>query len=377
MMAEGVGAPQDTLGANKQQNTEAQCSALHDAQACGNAAHVPLRTYLQVQHDLERGLVSAERDGSCFVPTTRADAMAALRMLKSDYLVSPFKGLYARRSSWVGLDTSQQTLHIMRGITRLHPAWIFRSHSALLAWNIDVPHILQRPILIIAKRIPSDRSVLSARRLLARDRVVTVSGMPVTDIGQSLWESLSDLPFEYALAIADAAIRSGNLPTGTLTELLESERERQPIAQRPLFVASYACGAVESIGESRIRARCISEGYAMPELQVTITDPTDPHRTYRVDFLWRLPDGRLVIGEFDGEGKYFDPKIRTTRTAQEAMLRERQRESRLTIYGIPVLRFTNDELLRPARFRNLMDAAGIPRDPKAAKTWNAKWSAMV
>ena len=246
--------------------------------------------------------------------------MAALRMLKSEYLVSPFKGLYARRSSWVELDTSQQTLHIMRGINQLHPAWVFRSHSALLAWNIDIPYILQRPILIIAKRIPSNRSALSARRLLARDRVVTVSGMPVTDIGQSLWESLSDLPFEFALAIADAAIRSGSLATSTLTELLESEQERQPLAQRPLFVASYACGAAESIGESRIRAHCISEGYAIPELQVTITDPTDPQRSYRVDFLWRLPDGRLVIGEFDGEGKYFDPKIRTTRTAQEAML---------------------------------------------------------
>ena len=122
MMTEGVSAPQDMPGANKQQNTEAQCSVLHDAQACGNAAHVPLRTYLQVQHDLERGLIAAERDCSCFVPATRADAMAALRMLKSEYLVSPFKGLYARRSSWMELDTSQQTLHIMRGINQLHPA---------------------------------------------------------------------------------------------------------------------------------------------------------------------------------------------------------------------------------------------------------------
>ena len=107
----------------------------------------------------------------------------------------------------------------------------------------------------------------------------------------------------------------------------------------------------------------IEQGFMVPELQVEFPDPVDPTRRFRVDYLWILADGRRVIGEFDGLAKYEDKEMTNGRTSERVRADERQRESRLTLLGMPVVRLNSADLRRPALFARKLQAAGIPQDP--------------
>ena len=122
-----------------------------------------------------------------------------------------------------------------------------------------------------------------------------------------------------------------------------------------------------------MRAYLIAQGYQIPELQVEFPNPTDPAHPYRVDFYWGLIGPRGTIGEFDGMGKYRDPQLLNGRTTIEVLVAERQRESRLTLLGHPVLRFTYQDLLHPIRLSRALESAGIPRDHVEARRWHDAW----
>lgn len=61
----------------------------------------------------------------------------------------------------------------------------------------------------------------------------------------------------------------------------------------------------------------------VPELQQDITDP-QTGALYRVDYLWRLPDGRLIVGEYDGYEKYTNPNMNDRRGIQRAVHAEKE-----------------------------------------------------
>lgn len=71
---------------------------------------------------------------------------------------------------------------------------------------------------------------------------------------------------------------------------------------------------------------------------------------------------RMIIGELDGSEKYFDARMTGAGGSAEALLRERRRESRLTITGSPIVRFSFGDVLDTARFSRLLDSFGVPRD---------------
>lgn len=126
-------------------------------------------------------------------------------------------------------------------------------------------------------------------------------------------------------------------------------------------VLSFANPLSENGGESYARAVMIEEGFQVPTLQVELPDPISPSGTYRVDFLWRLPDGSYVAGEFDGLRKYNDPRYRGGRSANEVLIAERERESHLNALGLPVMRFKFADVLDRRRFVRLLEQFGIPR----------------
>ncbi|RYQ08415.1 hypothetical protein [Bifidobacterium pseudolongum] len=64
----------------------------------------------------------------------------------------------------------------------------------------------------------------------------------------------------------------------------------------------------ENGGEARALAAMILCWFEPPAQQVEFTDPQTGKR-YRVDFLWRTRDGRIVVVELDELVKYRDPQM--------------------------------------------------------------------
>lgn len=293
--------------------------------------------HASVQRRIDALLDDAEASRTIVV-ASHGDADALKRRASRGQLASPAKNLYARDAYWSGLD---------------------------------VPHALVDALHIIADR-PPNAPHCRARRPSSRDDYALRDGMNVTSFWQTVAECLCEAPFSYGLAIADSALHMRGTTNEELLDRLSIADDRTGIAQARL-IASCADGRAENGGESRVRAYLIAQGYQIPELQVEFPNPTDPAHPYRVDFFWGLIGPRGTIGEFDGMGKYRDPQLLNGRTTIEVLVAERQRESRLTLLGHPVLRFTYQDLLHPIRLSRALESAGIPRDHVEARRWHDAW----
>lgn len=135
---------------------------------------------------------------------------------------------------------------------------------------------------------------------------------------------------------------------------------------RAVGIMSYADPRSESWLESAARALMITQGFALPDLQVELPRPGDPERSYRVDFLWKLANGGEVIGEADGIRKYDEDARALGRTAIQALAAEQHREAELTLYGAPILRIAPEDIKDPQLFVDKLVRYGIPRSERVA-----------
>lgn len=133
---------------------------------------------------------------------------------------------------------------------------------------------------------------------------------------------------------------------------------------RARLVARLADPRPENGMESIARATMYELRFSLPELQVPLLDPMDSRRVLRVDFMWVLPDGTVIIGELDGGEKYWNPAMNGG-TPLVAMRGERRRESRLTIDHPKIVRFSPGEVEDIAYFNRLLETFGVPREREA------------
>jgi hypothetical protein len=117
-----------------------------------------------------------------------------------------------------------------------------------------------------------------------------------------------------------------NIPATTSTELAAHLDRLAPYygSVRASRVLDFASGRSSSPGESLSRVNIHLLGFRPPELQVPFSD--DDGFIGYVDFYWPELD---LIGEFDGEAKYRDPRYLRGRSAQQAVIDEKYREDRL------------------------------------------------
>lgn len=121
----------------------------------------------------------------------------------------------------------------------------------------------------------------------------------------------------------------------------------------------------------------IREGILPSDLQREFQDPLDSQKTYRVDFVFELASGKIVIGEFDGRGKYEDPALLGDRTAIDVLREERQRESHITLLGMPVLRFTWNDVRQKGRLAEMLRKAGVTPDTLAGRDYRAATKVLL
>lgn len=169
--------------------------------------------------------------------------------------------------------------------------------------------------------------------------VTVVDEVVVTSLARTVVDLARTLPFDWGVAVADAALRSG-LDRGDL--LVQVGRSRRwPGNRRARAVAAFADPAAESPGESRSRAILAIAGLPAPLLQYEVR--SDGRLLGRSDFCW---EEHGVLGEFDGLAKY-GRLVRPGERPEDVVVREKIREDDLRAAGWGVSRWTWSELARP------------------------------
>ena len=320
---------------------------------------------------VQRLLRKAEASGSCCVPATSADRQACAR--RAPWLYVPVPGLYVRRPHWASLSPVDRVLYLVRGLAVRHPNWVFCSLSAAVVHGLFVSYQdlvadgkIQLFVLGRAHRRTYEGCTV---RFCAfrRDCRTTddLGGVLVTDAMTTAIECACRLPFPRALAIMDPLLRvHGETCESVLRTIGGCGLDGHGIrtARR---AARYADARSANGGESIARGIMIEEGFATPDLQVPVVDDIDGSEYY-VDFMWRTAGGTTIYGEFDGSEKLESEEVRHGKTIAQTVRAERLRESRLTLGGAKVVRFTPDTLKDRAEFRRLLRAYGVPREGEDA-----------
>lgn len=316
----------------------------------------------QVENRIDRLLGEAEGRSSCVALASGPDRRALQRRAANpdSAIFSPRAGLFARRHFWDALRPDGRALAVMRGLALLHPTWVFCGVSAAIAHGLPVSyHQLARTHVVCGRRSRSRSAPGIVRHQIDGDISQLIDGLAVTSFRRTVFDCLATLPFDEALAVADAALRRLKLQRGCFAEELADAYAGCRGVGRALDVLAWAEPLAENGGESIARARMIMLGAEVPRLQIELPNPEEPRRPYRVDYCWRDHLGRPVFGELDGLGKYEDEELMGGRDFFGVVMDERDREALLSIYHPGMLRFSLAEARRPAFLRRRLSLFGV------------------
>jgi hypothetical protein len=177
------------------------------------------------------------------------------------------------------------------------------------------------------------------------EEVTAVDGIPVTSVARTVVDLARSLPFEPAVAVADAALHTLiNEPEhlaalqAALTAAIARSRgwRGSPDARRVLAFADARSG---SVGESRSRVVILRAGLPRPVLQWEVVGGMG-HWIGVVDFGW--PKQRTV-GEFDGKEKY-GRLLKPGQSPADVVYAEKRREDALRAEELSVVRWGWDAL---------------------------------
>ena len=310
----------------------------------------------------------AEQARECLVPFDRRTRESLRRRVECGDAVRPARGMYARASYWQALSRGQQVLHVMRTLQSRHPDWTFCHESAALAYGLPVSISTMDAIHVATTSTSrAAASGIVQRHLVQNDEPSIVQGLRVTSLDRTVFDCLRTADFRHALAVADGALRlSGDARSSFIARFKRIGANHEGI-NRAIRTMHYADAQSESGGESIARAVMIERGFAIPRLQVTLARPLDSRRTFRVDFLWMRLDGGKVIGELDGMRKYEDAALRSGRSPLRVLADEQHRESQLTLYGMPIVRFSYRDVMNESYFVQLLKRYGVPQSDDIAR----------
>ena len=268
--------------------------------------------------------------------------------------------MFALRETWRVLRPDARERFAIRSYARIDPDAVFCGVSAALMHGLPVSYTQLGQLQIYA--VPGRKPLVTqhiARRRPSATTVEERDGVCVVCMEQAVVESLCSCAFEDALAIADGFLRRSKARRSLLEELVKRGAAGKRGVAVAREVARYADARAESGGESVARAAMIRAGILPTTLQRTFHDPVDARQSYRADFVFELRSGATVVGEFDGRVKYVDEGMLAGGGIVDAMRAERQRESRITMLGMPVVRFSWKDVTTPGRLEELLKAVGV------------------
>lgn len=305
----------------------------------------------------------AHEQGMCYHTADAAERKRLDRRVQRGDLIKPLRGMYADRGWWNQLNPIERHIAVVHCLARIHPDWVFCGVTAAALLGFSVPFGAMGTIHVARVEGSRFRSTTTIRfHRLSRCPTVEVHGIRVTNPERTAIDCMRTLPFADGLAIADSATRSNNWDTFHLACYL-AESDLGPIHGicRARLVALMVDSRSENGGESIARASMIREGIALPELQAEVVAPM-AGQSYRVDFAWRIPgNAQMVYGELDGRIKYTDAAMLGNGDALDVLLRERRRESELSLSCQAIVRFSLEEARAHANLARRLEAFGVPR----------------
>ena len=315
----------------------------------------------EVDKRVEEWLAAAEREKSCYVPQSEEERRCLGRRVGKG-VVRPARGLFAFESDWEALEPDEQALRIVRGMAGQRPSVAFCGPSAAIVHSLDVPwRVLGQIHLAQAPGVHS-RSHGQVVRHEYDGELVDVDGVRVTPFWRTVVDCLRWLPFPDALAVADSALKEMGCKVETLVAHVEEEARGKTGKARAAEGAAFADAGSANAGESLARGVMLEAGFVRLTLQLELPDPVEPWHSYFVDYAWLDGDGApRVFAELDGYRKTENAAYMGGRSAERVLLDERRRESRLSLYGVPIVRFTLAQALRDWEFELLLDSYGVPR----------------
>lgn len=183
----------------------------------------------------------------------------------------------------------------------------------------------QRTVLVVCNTRGNHADSRHIHRLWsASGEYSTVGGVRVTTPARTAADCACSMPFMPAMEVMCCALRSGT----SNTEIIACATREGLLNANARNVFRFAMPFAENGGEARALAAFILCGFEPPAQQVEFVDPQTGKR-YRVDFLWRARDWRIVVVELDGLVKYRDPQMMDGRTLGGVIDDKRERSEGL------------------------------------------------
>lgn len=319
-----------------------------------------------VDQELDRLFAEAERSKTCLAAPSERTARLLNQRARAGHVVRPRRSLFARTAYWNALRPDEQALHIVRGLQKLNPSWTFCHESAALVWGLPLTYRRMDAVHVVNTRAMRRSGGNVIWHVIEGDSETFVEGVRVTSLERTLFDCLRSSTFAEGLPLADRGLALLNSGPQRLQDAFARFGKGCANISRAIGTLSYANARSESWAESVARALMITQGFALPDLQVELPRPLESDRSYRVDFFWQHASGRSVIGEVDGMIKYTRDAAQRGQTAIRALADEQHREAQLTMYRMPILRLSYQDLINTKRFVEKLTAYGIPRDPHVA-----------
>ena len=315
---------------------------------------------MKIDSQIERLLDESQNAHRCAVTTDVNLRRKLRRRCESGELTMPYPQLFARKETWDALNPREKKRHAILALAMVRPDWIFCAQSAACLYGIEQSYqIHDNPMIHIASTHES--GIYRARRSDAViHRVYTpnpqynvINGAKVTTLPCTIHQCALVLPFEQILPLADSAVRSGMALDDLRQFPVHSATEALAIGN----VLEYTDPRSENGGETLARSRFIERGLMIPQLQKEFPNPQNPEYPFRVDFIWILPNGRMIVAEYDGMTKYGNDR----KTIANHVHREKLRDEALRQHGVTaIIHFDYEDLLNPNELIARLVAAGVP-----------------
>lgn len=304
-------------------------------------------------------IAQAEAEHRCAYGITKAHRSALARRVQALELKRVSPNMYAKQEYWDSLKPDERTRHIARTLHLKHPHWVFAGITAAAIHGLEHQwHLHDGSISIITTSQGPNASSTQVKRISASHCIPEYVGeLPVTSKARTVVDCGLTTEFRFALPIINSALRKGVTVTNILNICGAMRHDCAPIFR----LLHYANPASENGGESLGLGTIIEGGLMVPDLQQEIIDP-QTGAIYRVDYLWRLPTGRVVVGEFDGYEKYVNPDMNDRKGVRSAVQAEKERETGLYRAKVDaIVRFTYEDVMKRHPMLNKLRAVGIPR----------------
>jgi hypothetical protein len=250
------------------------------------------------------------------------------------------RGVYVRATDWEPLDgDARQRLRIKAAVAYAGRDFVVSHQSAVAMWRLPWIGPQTHATHVLSDFSTGGRSsrVLVRHTVGVPENIERIEGVRVTSIARTMADILCESTFEQSVVVADAALnRSGvevdDVPVFRLNpDAVRAELSNVSLRHgtaRASRAIDFANGAADSPGESISRVNIALAHLTSPELQTCLVGASG--RRWFVDFWWPSFN---VIGEFDGESKYTDPRFLRGRTPERALLDEKYREDDLRAAG--------------------------------------------